>query len=59
MDAKTFPTGPGLYYSNAYFLGGDDYKGPYTDPGAKHKAITVDGNTITIKMAKPFPDLPY
>src|SRR3954469_655355 len=31
MDAKTFPNGPGLYYSNPYFLGGEDYKGPYTD----------------------------
>ena len=33
MDGKTFPNGPGLSYSNAYFLGGEDYKGPYTDPG--------------------------
>ena len=33
MDGKTFPNGPGLSYSNAFFLGGEDYKGPYTDPG--------------------------
>jgi peptide/nickel transport system substrate-binding protein len=62
MDAKTFPNGPGLYYSNPYFLGGDTYKGPYTgnDPdGTKQEAVTVDGNTVTIKMSKPFPDFPY
>ena len=30
MDDKTFPNGPGASYSNPYFLGGEDYKGPYT-----------------------------
>jgi peptide/nickel transport system substrate-binding protein len=61
MDAKTFPNGPGLYYSNPFFLGGDTYKGPYTDPGGAdaQQAVTVDGNTITVKMSKPFPDFPY
>lgn len=62
MDGKTFPNGPGLYYSNPYFLGGEDYKGPYTekDPNCeKQEAVSVDGNTITVKMAKPFPDFPY
>ncbi|HRD61211.1 MAG TPA: ABC transporter substrate-binding protein, partial [Nocardioides sp.] len=59
MDGKTFPNGPGLYYSNPYFLGGEDYKGPYTDPDAQQQAVSVDGNTITIKMATPFPDFPY
>lgn len=62
MDAKTFPNGPGLYYSNPYFLGGDTYKGPYTenDPtGEKQEAVSVDGNDITIKMSQPFPDFPY
>ncbi|QIG43510.1 hypothetical protein G5V58_12715 [Nocardioides anomalus] len=59
MDNKTFPNGPGLYYSNPYFLGGDTYKGPYTGKGAKSDAISVDGNTVTIKMSKPFPDFPY
>jgi peptide/nickel transport system substrate-binding protein len=59
MDSKTFVNGPGLYYSNPYFLGGEDYKGPYTDPDAQQQAVTVDGNTITVKMAKPFPDFPY
>jgi peptide/nickel transport system substrate-binding protein len=62
LDAKTFPNGPGLYYSNPYFLGGDTYKGPYTekDPNCdKQKAISVSGNDITVKMSKPFPDFPY
>jgi peptide/nickel transport system substrate-binding protein len=59
MDAATFPTGACQYYSNAYFKGGSDYKGMYTDPGSKYKGITVNGDTITIQMAKPFPDMPY
>ena len=59
MDAETFPTGPCQYYCNAYFMGGETYKGPYTDPGSTFKGVTVNGNKITIKMAKPFPDMPY
>jgi peptide/nickel transport system substrate-binding protein len=59
MDTATFPTGPCPYYSNAYFKGGSDYKGMYTDPGSKFNGIKVNGNTITINMDKPFPDMPY
>jgi peptide/nickel transport system substrate-binding protein len=62
MDAATFPTGPCQYYSNVYYKGGAADKGPYTGhqkPGTLAKAITVHGNTITIQMAKPFPDMPY
>ena len=62
MDGKTFPNGPGLYYSNPYFLGGDKYKGPYTekDPNCeKQDAISFEGNTVTVKMSKPFADFPY
>jgi peptide/nickel transport system substrate-binding protein len=62
MDAATFPTGACQYYSNPYFKGGSSYKGPYTShekPGTIFKAIKVNGNTITINMAKPFPDMPY
>ena len=62
MDQKVFNQGPGLYYSNPYFLGGDKYKGIYTgnDPeGKDQQAVSVDGNTITIKMSQPFPDMPY
>jgi len=57
FDRTAFPTG--APYSNQYFLNGDKYKGPYTDKGKESGAVTVDGNTITIKMAKPFPDMPY
>jgi len=59
MDNKTFPNGPGLYYSNPYFKGGDSYKGPYTDKGKLCSCIKVSGNDITITMSKPFPDFPY
>ncbi len=59
MDQETFINGPGIYYSNPYFLGGADYAGPYTDPDATQEAVTVEGNDITIKMSKPFPDFPY
>ena len=33
MDLETFPESPG-FYSQEYFEGGADFKGPYTDPGA-------------------------
>src|SRR3954454_23385019 len=59
MDSATFPTGACQYYSNVYYKGGADYKGMYTDPGSKFNGIKVDGDTLTIKMAKPFPDMPY
>ena len=62
MDAATFPTGACQYYANAYYKGGSNYKGVYTSkekPGTIFKAIKVNGNTITISMDKPFPDMPY
>ncbi len=58
MDRKQFPEGPA--YSNDYFEGGDTYKGAYTAKGLDgFTAVTAEGNTLTYKMAKPFPDLPY
>jgi peptide/nickel transport system substrate-binding protein len=57
FDRETFINGAN--YSNQYFLDGDTYKGPYKSPGVDYNGITVSGNTITIKMAKPFPDMPY
>ena len=57
MDRKQFPGGAS--YSNDYFLGGDTYGGAYTDPKGKFEAATCDGDTLTINMAKPFPDMPY
>lgn len=62
MDSDTFPAGPGTEYSQTYFYGAGKYKGPYTekDPNcSKWGATTVSGNDITIKMAKPFPDMDY
>jgi peptide/nickel transport system substrate-binding protein len=62
MDAATFPTGPCQYYSNAYFKGGSDYRGPYTEhqqSGTLFSGIKVAGDKITISMDKPFPDMPY
>lgn len=57
FDRKAFPTGAS--YSNEYFLGGNTYGGPYSDPKGKDKAVSVSGSTITIKMSQPFPDMPY
>jgi peptide/nickel transport system substrate-binding protein len=59
MDAATFPTGPCQYYANVYYKGGSSYKGPYTAPNQQFHGITVNGNKITIQMAKPFPDMPF
>ncbi|HQR26370.1 MAG TPA: ABC transporter substrate-binding protein [Nocardioides sp.] len=59
LDSDTFPAGPGTEYSKTYFLDADTYKGPYTDKGVDYQGITVDGNDITIKMSKPFPDMDW
>ncbi len=56
FDRKTFPLGP--TYSNDFFLHGDTYHGPYR-PGSNDDGVVVDGNKLTIKMARPFPDMPY
>ena len=57
MDRAQFPEGPA--YSNDYFLDGDTYEGPYSDPDGEMNAVTVEGNTLTYTMRTPFPDLPY
>lgn len=59
FDGETFVNGPGLYYTNPYFLDGEKWGGPYSDPKGSSGAITVDGNDITVKMSKPFPDFPF
>ena len=56
FDRTSFPEGAA--YSNDYFLDGDTYKGPYKSPG-DYKGVVIKGNTLTLKMAKPFPDMPY
>ena len=50
------PDGP--TYQTQFFLNGDKYKGPYQD-GTNYKGVEVNGNKITLKMRKPFGDLPY
>jgi peptide/nickel transport system substrate-binding protein len=58
FDRTTFPTGAA--YSNQYFLNGDKYQGPYTDKKMDScECYEIEGSTITIKMASPFPDMPY
>jgi peptide/nickel transport system substrate-binding protein len=59
MDSDTFSGGPGTEYSVSYFKDGDTYKGPYTDKGKAWDGVTVDGNSLTIHMSKPFPDMDY
>ena len=62
LDSEAFPSGAGTEYSKTYFEGAADYEGPYTakDPKCeKWTGISVDGQDVTIKMAKPFPDMDY
>jgi peptide/nickel transport system substrate-binding protein len=56
FDRAAFKVGPA--YSNDYFLDGANYKGPYVT-GTQYAGVVVDGNSLTIKMARPFPDMPY
>ncbi len=56
FDRDTFPGGAA--YSNDYFLDGDKYKGPYKS-GDNYRGVVVKGMTLTLKMARPFPDMPY
>lgn len=56
FDRATFPEGAA--YSNDYFLDGDKYEGPYKS-GDDYAGVVVDGDTITLKMARSFPDMPY
>jgi peptide/nickel transport system substrate-binding protein len=62
LDSEAFPAGPGTLYSKTYFEGAEDYDGPYTgdDPDCDdYDGISVDGQDVTISMAKPFPDMDY
>jgi peptide/nickel transport system substrate-binding protein len=56
LDRADFPDSAS--YSTDYFLDGHSYKGPYLS-GDDYAGVVVDGNTLTIKMARPFPDMPY
>jgi peptide/nickel transport system substrate-binding protein len=56
LDRKAFGAGPNI--SNRYFLHGHTYHGVY-HTGSDYDGVVVDGDTLTIKMARPFPDMPY
>jgi peptide/nickel transport system substrate-binding protein len=56
LDHADFPGNPA--YGTEYFLDGAAYKGPYRT-GSSYAGVVVDGNTVTIKMRRPFPDMPY
>lgn len=54
----------GPTYQQIYFLDGDKYKGPFKPAsaggGPDYAGVeTPDDETLIVKMAKPFPDLPY
>ncbi len=57
FDRASFPEGAA--YSNDYFLDGDTYEGPYKNKGDDYKGVVVDGDTLTLKMRIPFPDMPF
>jgi peptide/nickel transport system substrate-binding protein len=57
FDQRTFDEGAGGY-SSTYFLDGDTYHGPYRS-GTSYRGVVVKGNTLTLKMSRPFPDMPY
>src|SRR3954452_1150383 len=53
---KELPDGP--LYNTTFFLDGDKYKGPFKD-GDNYAGVTTSGNSITIKMRRPFTDMDY
>ncbi|WP_415839228.1 ABC transporter substrate-binding protein [Nocardioides zeicaulis] len=62
LDSGAFPDGAGAQYSRTYFEGADGYEGPYTgdDPDCEDwDGISVDGQDVTIRMSRPFPDMDY
>jgi len=61
LDSTEFPMSLGTDHSKPFFLDGDTYKGPYTAKGKPYRGVTfdADANTVTIKMAKPYPDMDY
>jgi peptide/nickel transport system substrate-binding protein len=56
FDVETFTSGPGVEYSVKNIDCGEGYTGPADGdcPG-----ITVDGQELTIKMVRPFPDMDF
>ncbi|SDD88476.1 ABC transporter substrate-binding protein [Nocardioides lianchengensis] len=56
FDSETFTSGPGQVYSVENIDCGDGYAGP---ADGDCSGITVEGQDITIKMVKPFPDMDF
>ncbi len=56
LDRQTFPAGAA--FSNDYFLDGHTYPGPYRSR-TPYRGVSLSGRRITIRMARPFPDMPY
>lgn len=50
------PGGPG--YNRDYFVDGRRYRGPFRD-GTDYAGVKVSGDSITIKMRRPFPDMAH
>jgi peptide/nickel transport system substrate-binding protein len=48
----------GRTYLLQFLKDGDTYRGPYKDKSA-YEGVTVDGNSLTIHMSRPFPDMDY
>jgi len=53
---EELPDGP--TYQTQFFLNGEQYKGPFKD-GSDYAGVEVNGQDITIKMARPFPEMDY
>ena len=58
LDLTTFPESPSGY-AKTYYEGADEYEGYYTSGGESLDSIVADGQTLTITMDTPFPDMPY
>lgn len=58
LDLTTFPESPSGY-AQSYYEGGDEYEGTYTSGGEELASIVADGQTLSITMDTPFPDMPY
>jgi peptide/nickel transport system substrate-binding protein len=62
FDPKRFASvyGPASYSRDFFldFTDGHTYNGPY-EMGTGYAGVVVDGDTLTLKMERPFPDMPY
>ncbi|MDQ3615165.1 MAG: ABC transporter substrate-binding protein [Actinomycetota bacterium] len=58
---RTFATSElpgGPPYNKMFFLDGATYKGPFSDV-ENYRGVVADGRDITLRMARPFPDMDY